>query len=245
MDNEPQPDPGQQGAAIVQPQPEEKKHRNAKNKTPLATLQYMRNYRKLQKAAKLAKECGYVKVSDTNVNNTDTTTSNPTKTQGLHTGKVSVKNGFDRNALLREFEGLARSGNDMAAIAALKAYAEFAGIGPESRADGLLTPDQAKGYHKRMLEGLQARLAQGGLVRAQIVTGNESRTFEGSTSDVLASVNSMLQPTTGSVCPDNNKVQDTLLTQDTQPQAITQQANGTGYSLCDVEQHDQQTRIAR
>lgn len=163
---------------------------NHKNKTPLKRLMYMREYNKRRKMAKLADEYGYIKISD------DATPDEIR--EAAKTGvSASVRGLRSRDDLLQKFESLAASGNDMAAIAALKAWAELAGIGPEARDDGALTPDQAQAYASRLAKATQSRLAASGAVIVQIVSASGADRFEGTPTEALDWVRSRLEATTG------------------------------------------------
>ncbi len=163
----------------------------------------MREYNRRKKAEKLAFEYGYIKpeakVSD-----------NATQTGTIPEHKALVTGNRERDTLLRELESLRRSGNDMAALAAIKAYAELAGISAQESKIGSLSPDQAIRYREAVQANLRASLERGnGIVEVLTVDGYER--IVGSRADVLAAIDRLFPadteptPTTGSVLPCNQQ----------------------------------------
>jgi len=170
-----------------------KRQQNRKNKLSPHRLQYLRDYRKAQKAA-----LDVLKAKNT-VNprrlsselSENATYDETTKTSGGQHRTSLVTGNRERDILLRELESLRRSGNDMAALAAIKAYAELAGISAQESKIGSLSPDQAIRYRDAVQANLRDSLERGkGIVEVLTVDGYER--IVGSRADVLAAIDRLL-----------------------------------------------------
>lgn len=161
----------------------------------------MREYNRRKKAEKLAFEYGYVKPEPK-------VSENATYTGDIPVCKSSVTGNRERDMLLRELEQLRRSGNDMAALAAIKAYADLAGITAQDAKLGALTPDQAMRYRDSVQANIRATLDRGTAV-VEVLTVDGYERVVGSRADVMAAIDRLMPPdtTTGSIpAPDGEQI---------------------------------------
>jgi len=184
-----------------QPQTKTRRVHNAKNRTPLNRLQYMREYNRRKKAEKLAFEYGYIKPEKKE-------SENATYTGDIPVCKSLATGNPERDRLLRELEQLRRSGNDMAALAAIKAYADLAGITAQDSKIGALTPDQAMRYRDSVQANIRATLDRCTAV-VEVLTTDGYERIVGCRAKVLAAIDRLMPPDTptGSIpAPDSEQI---------------------------------------